>query len=44
MYWEAILGSPAASTTAVKGYAMVEIVIGPRNVRGTTPGNSWWSY
>lgn len=28
----------------INGLASVDIAIGPRKVRGTTPGNSWWSY
>lgn len=26
------------------GAAKPDIAIGPKNVLGTTPGNSWWSY
>ena len=29
---------------AINGDAKPDIIIGPMNDRGTTPGNSWWSY
>lgn len=29
---------------AIKGDAKPETIIDPTNDRGTTPGNSWWSY
>lgn len=29
---------------ATSGEAIPDTIIGPRKERGTTPGNSWWSY
>jgi len=43
-YKEASLGISKAWNKATKGAATHETAIGPRKVRGTTPGNSKWSY
>lgn len=37
-------GRPKARTIRVAGAAKIEIIRVPVHVRGTTPGNSWWSY
>lgn len=29
---------------ATNGETIPDTIIGPRKERGTTPGNSWWSY
>ena len=36
--------APATLRPVITGYASDETTIGPRKVRGTTPGNSKWSY
>lgn len=35
--------SIVTSISFIRGYEGIEIVIGPKNVLGTTPGNSKWS-
>ncbi len=44
MYCDVNLFPPRASDRLTRGNERVETAIGPRNVRGTTPGNSRWSY
>lgn len=40
MYWAKNLLSCQYLTAATAGEAIADITIGPRNVLGTTPGNS----
>lgn len=44
MYWAANLVKPAEAAAWMAGYDRQETTRGPRKVRGTTPGNSRWSY
>lgn len=41
IYWAMnLVVSIVTSTSFITGYERIEIVIGPKNVLGTTPGNS----
>lgn len=43
-YKDTSLGNSKTRDTATKGAAITDTTKGPRKVRGTTPGNSRWSY
>lgn len=42
--WHHSFSNPRKSTTSCRGFDIIAMMRAPMNVRGTTPGNSWWSY
>ena len=43
-YWDHIFSTPIKFWSKTKGYVNEDTMMGPINVRGTTPGKIWWSY